>query len=109
MIRGRPLPSDIARRLSTLGQALERCPPIVFAHLFGSAAGGRLTPLSDVDVLAETGMLPGPERDAMGRMVGFRNVIVHEDARVDAEIVVRSLRQHLGDLTRLGTTARAWV
>jgi uncharacterized protein YutE (UPF0331/DUF86 family) len=27
--------------------------------------------------------LPGPERDAMGRMVGFRNVIVHEDARVD--------------------------
>jgi uncharacterized protein YutE (UPF0331/DUF86 family) len=61
------------------------------------------------DVLAEAGMLPGPERDAMVRMVGFRNVIVHEYARVEAEIVVRILRQHLDDLARFGTTARAWV
>lgn len=50
MLRGKPLPADIARRLSTLGAALERCPPVVFAYLFGGAAGGRLTPLSDVDV-----------------------------------------------------------
>jgi uncharacterized protein YutE (UPF0331/DUF86 family) len=58
---------------------------------------------------AEAGMLPGPERDAMVRMVGFRNVIVHEYARVDADIVIRIPRQYLGDLTRFGITARAWI
>jgi uncharacterized protein YutE (UPF0331/DUF86 family) len=36
-------------------------------------------------------------------------VIVHEYARVDAEIVVRILRQHIDDLARFGATARAWV
>jgi uncharacterized protein YutE (UPF0331/DUF86 family) len=35
--------------------------------------------------------------------------LVHEYARVEAEIVVRILRQHLDDLARFGTTARAWV
>jgi len=50
MIRLRPLPSDIEARLSGLRQGLERCPPVVFAYLFGSAAEGKLRPLSDVDV-----------------------------------------------------------
>lgn len=50
MIRGKPLPPDIAERVSTLGQALERCAAVVFAYLFGGAARERLTPLSDVDV-----------------------------------------------------------
>jgi len=50
MIHTTPLPPDIAERLSTLGQALEGCPGVVFAYLFGGAALGRITPLSDVDV-----------------------------------------------------------
>jgi predicted nucleotidyltransferase len=50
MIRGKPLPPDIARRLSTLGEALAGCPVVVFAYLFGGVAAGRVTPLSDVDV-----------------------------------------------------------
>ncbi len=50
MIRQKTLPADIATRLSHLGQALERCPAVVFAYLFGSAARGNLTPSSDVDV-----------------------------------------------------------
>jgi uncharacterized protein len=50
MIRDPTLPSDIATRLATLGQALERCPAVVFAYLFGSAASGHLGPLRDVDV-----------------------------------------------------------
>jgi uncharacterized protein YutE (UPF0331/DUF86 family) len=36
-------------------------------------------------------------------------VIVHEYARVDAEIVVRILRQHIDDPARFGATARAWI
>ena len=50
MIRQTPLPADIATRLSGLGRALERCPAVVFAYLFGGASRGDLTPLSDVDV-----------------------------------------------------------
>jgi len=44
------LPADIQARLSTLGPALEQCPGVVFAYLFGGAGAGRLSPLSDVDV-----------------------------------------------------------
>ena len=50
MIRERPLPPDIQGRLQTLGRALDACPAVVFAYLFGSAATGTLRPLSDVDV-----------------------------------------------------------
>ena len=50
MIHRAPLPADVERRLETLGAALERCPGVVFAYLFGGAATGRLRPLSDVDV-----------------------------------------------------------
>ena len=50
MNRGRPLPANLEERLASLGRALETCPSIVFAYLFGGAAQGRLTPLSDVDV-----------------------------------------------------------
>jgi len=50
MIHKSPLPPGIRERLSTLGQALERCPQVVFAYLFGGAGAGRISPLSDVDV-----------------------------------------------------------
>jgi len=50
MIRQRPLPADLPMRLPSLAQALERCPGVVFAYLFGSGAAGHLQPLSDVDV-----------------------------------------------------------
>src|SRR5574337_148592 len=50
MIRDVPLPPDIRERLGTLGHALEECPGVVFAYLFGGASAGRIGPLSDVDV-----------------------------------------------------------
>lgn len=49
MIHKNPLPAGIEERLRTLGRALERCSGVVFAYLFGGAAG-RIRPLSDVDV-----------------------------------------------------------
>ncbi len=52
MNRGRPLPGDIEARLASLGEILDECPGLVFAYLFGGAARGRLTPLSDIDVAA---------------------------------------------------------
>ena len=50
MIQKNQLPAGIEERLSTLGQALERCSGVVFAYLFGGAAAGRIRPLSDVDL-----------------------------------------------------------
>src|SRR5574337_835125 len=38
MIHKTPLPNNIEQRLGSLGQALDRCPRILFAYLFG---GGR--------------------------------------------------------------------
>lgn len=63
------MPTGIEDRLQTLGQALASCPGVVFAYLFGGAATGRLTPLSDVDVAVYlddgVGLLEG-KLDALG-------------------------------------------
>ena len=45
----------------------------------------------------------------MIRMTKFRNVIVHDYARVDPAIVVRILRDHLEDLARFKTTVLDWI
>lgn len=60
MIRGTSLPPDIDARLSTLGNILGECPGVAFAYLFGGAARGPRTPLSDIDlaVYSEEGYQP---------------------------------------------------
>lgn len=60
-------------------------------------------------VLAEAGLLDSAQRDAMIRMSGFRNLIVHEYARIDPDMVLRTLREHLGDFTRFKTAVLAWI
>jgi len=42
-------------------------------------------------------------------MAGFRDVLVHEYAEVDARIVVRILREHLGDFERFRDEVRVWT
>jgi predicted nucleotidyltransferase len=44
------LPNDVQKRLAGLGEIVGRHPSVRFAYLFGGAAAGVLTPLSDVDV-----------------------------------------------------------
>lgn len=68
MQRSGRLPADIEERLASLGAALASCPGVLFAYLFGGAARGRLTPLSDVDVavfLEETGDLQALRLEAL--------------------------------------------
>lgn len=60
-------------------------------------------------VLASAGLLDETLHTAMRRMVGFRNLVVHEYAAIDAVHVVRILKDHLGDLDRFASAARAWV
>ena len=49
------------------------------------------------EVLAEADILTAAQREAMVRMGGFRNLIVHEYARIEPAMVVRVLRERLGD------------
>ena len=47
--------------------------------------------------LFEAGMIASETRDVMEKMAKFRNIVVHQYERIDAEIVVLILRQHLDD------------
>jgi len=49
-------------------------------------------------ILVENGILAEQARESFAAMAGFRNIIVHDYARLDPEIVYRSLRQGIPDL-----------
>jgi uncharacterized protein YutE (UPF0331/DUF86 family) len=52
------------------------------------------------DLLVRGGVLGADLADGLKRMVGFRNIAVHDYARVDLEIVRAIVERHLGDLER---------
>jgi uncharacterized protein YutE (UPF0331/DUF86 family) len=52
------------------------------------------------EILAEAGVVPADLGRALGLMVGFRNILVHDYTRLDPAIVLRVLRTDLLDLER---------
>jgi uncharacterized protein YutE (UPF0331/DUF86 family) len=52
------------------------------------------------DILAEAGVIPPDLGTALARMVGFRNILVHDYARLDPAIVLRVLRTDVADIER---------
>ncbi len=44
----------------------------------------------------------------MVKMTGFRNVVVHDYAGIDVEVVLRVLRERLDDFRRFETEALRW-
>jgi uncharacterized protein YutE (UPF0331/DUF86 family) len=50
------------------------------------------------DLLVRAGMLEPSIAEGLKRMVGFRNIAVHDYTRLDLEIVRAILDRHLGDL-----------
>jgi predicted nucleotidyltransferase len=84
MRRGKPLPPDIRARLDTLGRALEPCPAVRFAYLFGGAAAGRLTPLSDVDVAVYL----DPAADPVAARLQAIDAVTRHLATDDVDLVV---------------------
>ena len=61
------------------------------------------------EILGEVGLLDPSLRDAMVRMAGFRNVLVHEYARINPGIVVDVLRHRLHDFGRFRDAALGWL
>lgn len=58
------------------------------------------------DLLESHGWIPGELATELGRMAGFRNIIVHGYGDVDLDIVEEIVRSHLGDLLRFVQVVR---
>lgn len=84
----------------TLHLAIEACMDIA-DHI---VADRRLpvpdTAVATFAVLAEAGVLEPELGRALGRMVGFRNILVHDYARLDPEILLRVLKVDVSDIER---------
>lgn len=60
-----------------------------------------------VDLLCGAGWIDDGQRVTLRRMIGFRNVLVHEYVAVDLAIVRDVLDHHLGDLEGFAAAVRA--
>jgi uncharacterized protein YutE (UPF0331/DUF86 family) len=49
-------------------------------------------------VLFENNIISEPICNAMTKMAKFRNIIVHDYARIEAEVMVGILKKNIGDL-----------
>ncbi len=93
----------------TLQLAIEVCLDIANHVIADQRLRVPATHAESFTVLTEAGLLDSGQRDAMIRMSGFRNVIVHEYARIDPTMVLRILREHLVDFARFKTAVLRWI
>ncbi len=82
--------------------AIDLASHIVSAESLGlpSAAGDSFV------ILAERGVLDSEMAERLRRMVGFRNIAIHEYSRLDPNIVEGIVKDRLGDLRQLMRVAR---
>jgi uncharacterized protein YutE (UPF0331/DUF86 family) len=84
----------------TLQMMIELCSDIA-SHIISD--NRYRTPQSVADafrVLHENGILDAELLDLLIKMAKFRNIVVHQYERVDAEIVILILRRHLDDFMK---------
>ena len=93
----------------TLQMAIEMCVDIVNHVIADRGLRVPATYAEAFEVLGEAGLLDAARRDAMIRMSKFRNVIVHDYARVDPAIVVRIRREHLEDFAQFKAAVLSWI
>ncbi len=72
------------------------------SHVIATLGLGTVNWYSDIpSILAEKGYIDPAMREKWIRMIGFRNILVHEYLDVDREIVYRTLQEGLKDLETL--------
>lgn len=81
----------------TLQMAIELCADVANHIIADRKLRVPTTYAEAFDILEEAGILTSAQREAMVRMSGFRNIIVHEYTRIDPAIVVGVLRERLDD------------
>ncbi len=93
----------------TLQMAIETCLDVGSHVLADRGLRAPSTYAETFEILVQAGLMSPDLGRVMGEMTGFRNVIVHEYARIDAEVVIRILREHLEDFRRFESEALRWL
>ena len=93
----------------TLQMAIEVCLDVATHIIADRGLRVPRTYAEAIEILSEAGLLDAALKDVMVRVSGFRNLIVHEYARIDPGMVVRILREHLMDLARFRTAVLGWI
>ena len=93
----------------TLQMAIETCLDIASHVLADRGLRAPSTYAETFEVLVQAGLMSPDLGQAMIEMTGFRNVVVHEYARIDPAIVVRILRERLADFRRFEAEALSWL
>ena len=92
----------------TLQMAIEACVDIASHMVADRGLRAPATYADTFEILVQAGLLSPDLGEAMGKMTGFRNVVVHDYAGIDVEVVLRVLRERLGDFRRFETEALRW-
>lgn len=93
----------------TLQMAIEACLDVASHIVADRSLRAPSTHAETFEILVQAGLMSSSLGNAMVEMTGFRNIVVHEYARVDAAIVIRILRGHLEDFRRFETEALRWL
>jgi uncharacterized protein YutE (UPF0331/DUF86 family) len=93
----------------TLQIAIEACLDVASHVVADRGLRAPSTYAETFEILVQAGLMsPGLGR-VMVEMTGFRNVVVHEYTRIDAEVVIRILRKNLDDFGRFEAEALRWL
>lgn len=92
----------------TLQMAIEACVDIASHMVADRGLRAPATYADTFEILVQSGLLSPDLGEAMVKMTGFRNVIVHDYAGIDVEVVIRVLRERLDDFRRFETEALRW-
>jgi uncharacterized protein YutE (UPF0331/DUF86 family) len=93
----------------TLQIAIEACLDVASHVLADRHLRAPSTYAETFEILVEAGLMSPDLGRLMVEMTGFRNVVVHEYTRIDAEFVVRLLRDQLEDFGLFETEALRWL
>jgi uncharacterized protein YutE (UPF0331/DUF86 family) len=93
----------------TLQMAIETCLDIASHVVSDRGLRAPSTYAETFETLVQAGLMSPALGRVMVDMTGFRNIVVHEYARVDAEVVIGVLRDHLDDFRRFETEALGWL
>jgi uncharacterized protein YutE (UPF0331/DUF86 family) len=93
----------------TLQMAIEACIDVASHVLAERGLRAPSTYAETFEILVQAGLMSASLGRVMAEMTGFRNLIVHEYAQIDAEAVVRILRGRLEDFRAFETEALRWL
>lgn len=79
----------------TLQMSIEACVDVASHLLADRGLRAPSTYAETFEILVQAGLLAPDLGRTMVEMAGFRNVIVHEYARIDPDVIIRILQEHL--------------